>query len=655
MLVQMNKVIEIAKFMIKIKNILALIFSTCTLVSIAQIQHANRGNEARDMFNDPTTRDQEAISAAENGWWRQSLAGQGQRIKKWKEATFGMFVHWGVYAQYGNIWKGKPGGGYAEHLMRVMQIPRAEYLDSAKRFNPKKFDAEEWVLLAKNAGMKYFIITAKHHDGFAIYPSQYASNYSLKSTAFKRDPLAELAVACRKHGLLFGFYYSHAFDWEHPDAPGNDWDYHNPGGDKLLGGADWFDNHPEWLPKAKRYVDEKAIPQIKELIHNYHPDLLWFDTPHKLPLSENLRILKAIRDTDPNIVVNGRLARTGNQNYGDYLNTADRPEEFYPVPAGAYWEAIPTTNDSYGFSVTDKNHKPTAHFIQLLAKATAMGGNILMNIGPKGDGSIDGPDVEILKGIAEWMKSNKESVIDVSPSPLGRQQWGVVTKREHTLYLHLFKKPKGKQLTVGGLTADVKSISLLSSGKRIETYSLDSIGLHISMDQMKDNMADEVIVVQLNQELEAPAVDDLIYVDSAIAKNRLLSFYARQQGPSMRFGDGKKDRYYVSDWVSTDQYLTWHVNVLQPARFEVAVRYVKDKVGTGGDMFLKIGKRKIDFTIEAGSPKNTGANELVLGEVDLSEGSQTIELRAKNINGGETVKFLEVVLTRSEHLPKERQ
>ncbi|MGE8381547.1 MAG: alpha-L-fucosidase, partial [Sphingobacterium sp.] len=231
--------------MIKIRCCLILIFSTAVLVVMGQVRNVNKGNEAADMFNDPSTRDRNAISAAEAGWWKESLVGQEQRIKKWKEASFGMFVHWGIYSQYGNIWKGKKGGGYAEHLMRVMQIPRQEYLDSAARFNPEKFNAEEWVMFAKNAGMKYFIITAKHHDGFAMYPSQYASAYSTKSTAFKRDPMAELAKACHKHGLLFGFYYSHAFDWEDPNAPGNDWDYNNPGGDKLLGGANWFDNHPD--------------------------------------------------------------------------------------------------------------------------------------------------------------------------------------------------------------------------------------------------------------------------------------------------------------------------------------------------------------------------------------------------------------------------
>ncbi|CAM3865370.1 alpha-L-fucosidase [Sphingobacterium prati] len=630
--------------MINIRYCLVLILSVATISVKGQVRDANKGNEAADMFNDPSTRDINAISAAEAGWWKWSATGQKERVEKWKKATFGMFVHWGVYSQYGNVWKGKKGGGYAEHLMRVMHIPRQEYLDSAARFNPEKFNAEEWVTLAKNAGMKYFIITAKHHDGFAMYPSQYASAYAIKSTALKGDPLAELARACRRHGLLFGFYYSHAFDWEHPDAPGNDWDYTNPGGDKLLGGANWFDNHPEWLPKAKRYVDEKAIPQITELIHKYHPDLLWFDTPHKLPLSENLRILKAIRATDASIVVNGRLARTGDKNYGDYLNTADRPEEFYPVSAGTYWEAIPTTNDSYGYSSTDKNYKPTAHFIQLLAKATAMGGNILMNIGPKGDGRIDSPDVAILQGIAAWMAKNKESVINVDPSPLPRQQWGVITKRGSILYLHIFDKPKGDKLTVGGLTMGVKSISLLSSKRRIKNYISDAVGLHIPLDQIADDLADEVIVVQLKQDTVAPDTNELVFVDPNIAQNRLLSFYARQYGDPMKFGDGKRDRYYVSGWKNSEQYLGWDINVLEPAGFDVSIRYVKDVENAGGEMILKIGGKEINFLIDPSSPTSGRGNSILIGQIDLPKGKQTVELHAKNIVGTETVKFLELIL-----------
>jgi len=390
-------------------------------------------------------------------------------------------------------------------------------------------------------------------------------------------------------------------------------------------------------------IDQKAIPQIEELIQRYHPDLLWFDTPHKLPLSENLRILKAIRTADPNIIVNGRLARTEEKNYGDYLNTADRPEEYYPVASGAYWEAIPTTNESYGYSSTDKSHKPTAHFIKLLAKARAMGGNILMNIGPKGDGSIDSADVAILKRLGHWMRGSSESVIAVGPSRLPRQPWGVITQRKNTLYLHVFERPLRNDLIVGGLIAKVNSVSLLS-GETIRKYRSEKDGLHIPIDQITSQEDDLVVVVQLKDTITNPINPDLMYVDHNINKNRLLTFYAKQIGSPMKFGDGKRNRYYVTGWTSLNQGLRWETNVLNGGRFKVAIRYVKDVAGTGGKLGLNLGGKNTDFTIDPSSAVSLHDNQLELGTVLLPKGKQVIELRAHTIAGGEMVKFLEVIL-----------
>ena len=197
-----------------------------------------------------------------------------------------------------------------------------------------------------------------------------------------------MVKAARAEGLHVGFYYSHAFDWEDPNAPGNDWDYQNPGGDKgLFGGINWYNEHPELVPRIEKYVNGKAIPELKELIARYHPDILWFDTPSKLPFYEQAAIVKAVREADPKVVINGRAARTTGVVLGDYLDTSDEPEELRPTPGD--WEEIPTTNESYGYNKLDTVHKPVAYFIQLLAKTSAKGGNILLNIGPRGDGIID--------------------------------------------------------------------------------------------------------------------------------------------------------------------------------------------------------------------------------------------------------------------------
>ena len=322
----------------------------------------------------PNDRDSKAIQQAEQGWWKAAQATRDQRLAWWRDARFGCFIHWGVYSGPAGEWNGKPFSGYSEHLMRIQKIPLKEYkLRVVAPFDPVKFNAEEWVSLIKGAGMKYLIITAKHHDGFAMWPSK-ANAYNIHdATKFQRDPMRELADACKRNGIRFGFYYSHAFDWADPDGPGNDWDNSNPGGDRqLYGGLQWYDLHPDLLVRARRYVDRKAIPQVLELVRGYHPDIMWFDTPQKLPVSEQLRVLQAVREADPNIVINGRGARDGSRQFGDYQNTGDRAAEFRPTDGD--WEAIPTTNESYGYHRFDNSHKTPEFFVRLLAKAAARGG-----------------------------------------------------------------------------------------------------------------------------------------------------------------------------------------------------------------------------------------------------------------------------------------
>jgi alpha-L-fucosidase len=418
--------------------------------------------------------------------------------------------------------------------MRKEKISRSEYLNLAHQFNPEKFNAEEWILHAKKAGMKYFIITAKHHDGFALYDSKFSDFDIVDQTPFKKDPMAELAAAAKKHGMKFGFYYSHAFDWEHPDAPGNDWGYNNPGGDKLIGGANWYDAHPEWLPKAIKYVDEKAIPQIKELLTKYHPDILWFDTPHKLPLSENIRILKAIRQTDPNVVVNGRLVRSAVANFGDYKNTADRPAEFYPVTGD--WEAIPTTNESYGYHQYDSSHKPTSHFIQLIASAASRGGNLLMNIGPKGNGIFDEKDLAILNGIGAWMKTNGESIYGTDAGPLPYHSWGVSTVKNNKLYLHVFNWPTDGKLFVSGSVQISNGYLLADPMQKIKVNTLPGGDLLLDIPKNAPDKSNTVLVFDYTGKLYP---DSTHFITTNTMKERFLAFDANQHGKGFSFGDGK--------------------------------------------------------------------------------------------------------------------
>jgi alpha-L-fucosidase len=593
--------------------------------------------------NNSVDRDDKAISEAVNGWWTASMKSHDQRIAWWREAQFGCFIHWGVYSTSGGEWNGKPFRGYAEHLMRIKKIPRAEYVEKAVSvFNPVKFDAEEWVQLIKSAGMKYLIITAKHHDGFAMYPSS-VTRYNIRdATPFKRDPMRELADACKRHGIKFGFYYSHAIDWEHPNGPGNDWDYPNPGGDKgLHGGTQWFDLHPELFPRIQSYVNDKAIPQILELLKTYKPDILWFDTPSRLPLSENIRILKVVREADPNVVVNGRLARGRGYSFGDYKNTGDRAAEI--VPTDGDWETIPTTNESYGYHRHDASHKPVSHFIQLMAKAAARGGNVLMNIGPMGDGLIDSKDAEILRGIGSWLEINGASIYSTDRTPLPVQPWGESTLKGNKIFLHVFDWPRDGQLVVGGLKNEVSSAYLLADPKQkpLRTRRFNDSDLTINLPRTSADKSDTVIVLELKGEIKANPVRLLSGGNHA---NVLRSFDGELHGAGLRFGDGKAARAYVFEWRDPREWIGWRVRTNEPAEYEVSLKYTTASSENRGSYAVSVGQHVLQATVVPTRIESEAAT-VILGRIRLTPGNYDIAVKPVEIKGGELMRLFHLTLT----------
>ncbi|MDR2982041.1 MAG: alpha-L-fucosidase [Puniceicoccales bacterium] len=625
--------------MLKLRCILSLTVALFLGAIFAPWSYANKGDEDKDMFNTLNSRDKAAADAAISGWWKEAEKTRDQRIAWWKEARFGMFIHWGVYSEAGGVWEGKPFGGYAEHLMRLKRIPRAEYLKVAEKFNPEKFNADAWVAMAKDAGMGYFIITAKHHDGFAIYDSKISDFNIISKTPFHRDPIAELSAACQRQGLKFGVYYSHAFDWEHPDAPGNDWEYRNPGGDKgLFGGRNWYDKHPEKIPTAVKYVNEKSIPQIQELLTRYPTDIIWFDTPHKLPFSENLRILQFIRKTKPDVVVNGRLARTENFNFGDYLSTADRPAEFFPVSGD--WEAIPTTNESYGYSRNDRSHKPASFFIRLLANAVSRDGNLLLNIGPKGDGTFDASDMVILEKIAAWMKPCGESIHGADPSGLPGQNWGVSTAKPGVIYLHVFALPTSGKLQVGGLSADkIESLTLLQSPEATVTAAATRSGDTIlTLPAGVADEADLVVKVNLKDEYVPSEKKAPFFVAPGISLTRLLAFDATLTGNGFKYGDGKRSDYGVSGWTSTTQSMSWTIRVAEESGYDISL--VHTRKGTGTAALVIDGKPLSEIDGASATGRETS-----LGSIKFTPGIHHLELRLTKAGPSPFITVNELKLT----------
>ena len=555
-----------------------------------------------------------------------------ERIGWWREARFGCFIHWGVYSELGGIWKGKPVKGYAEHIQRICKINQEEYRkEVVEKFNPVKFDADAWVKTIKDAGMKYLIITAKHHDGFAMFDSQ-ANDYNIvKATPFHRDPMKELKLACDHYGIRFGFYYSHAFDWGEKDGVGNDWEWKNPGGDKhFYGGSRWWKKHPEKMQAVHdSYIVNKCMPQIRELLLNYHPDIIWFDTPGKISPKENEQLLAFVRKTAPWVVVNGRLVRKPfTEGGGDYQNTCDRPAEFYPVDGD--WEAIPTTNESYGYHKMDKSHKSVEHFVKLLSKSAARGGNLLLNIGPRGDGTIDPPDLKILRGIGAWMKVNGEAIYGTRRTTLPVQAWGQSTMKGNTIYLHIHDFPKNNVLILGGLKSPVKKVWALSDTNKtalvIGVQKGNDIGIWVPKKLSKELVP--VLVVESAGEIKT----DPIRLISPTQVNRFHVFDGIRKGSKLRYGAGKARDSYVKNWSKKSDYMLWKNRITAPALFEVYIEYDADKNAGQNLYIVKVGKK----TFQEKVLPNVVRKKIFLGTVQLKPGEnditvKAVELASKNL------------------------
>ena len=338
----------------------------------------------------------------------EPLEQQAVRMQWFHEAKFGMFIHWGIYSQAGGEWKGTTN--HAEWLQLTAKIPIAEYAQLAKKFNPVKFDADAWAQLAADAGMKYLVITSKHHDGFAMFDSPCNPYNIVKATLFGRDPLKELAAACRKHGLKFCVYYSLGRDWHDPDVPTG-----SPGNPKFPPGSrsNLIDYPDESKKDFSKYFERKVKPQVRELLTQYGPiGIMWFDTPEKITKAESLELREMIRKLQPNCIINARI---GN-GLGDY----GTPEQQIPSAKSTNaWETCMTLNGHWGYNSHDDKWKSTETLLNNLIDIVSKGGNYLLNVGPTGEGVIPQPSVERLREVGAWLKVNGEAIHGVEMTPFG--------------------------------------------------------------------------------------------------------------------------------------------------------------------------------------------------------------------------------------------
>jgi hypothetical protein len=540
------------------------------------------------------------------------------QMQDWREATFGMFVHWGAYSYLGGAWEGEPVSGYAEHILRSKEIPLAEYREKVvANFNPKDFDADEWVRIAKSAGMKYIVITAKHHDGFAMWDSKLTDYDIIDSTSFGRDPMRELRDASKRAGMLFGFYYSHAQDWSHPYGQRNSRDF----GHDQPQQRGWY-QQPEWadyVEKSWIYVNEKSIPQMEELITNYDPDIMWFDTQAWLPKDMTRVIVERAKELKPGMIINSR----GTPDIRDYYSTNDRPEYFQRTDK-EYWEAIPTTNDSYGYHAYDKSHKPVSFFVDLLVRAAGRGGNLLMNVGPMGDGRIDPVDVKLLGQIGDWLIPNGESIYGVERTPLAVQAWGDTTLKGNMLYLHVMNWPVSGKLLVGGLKTRVEKAHFLTEkgGGSLYLKRLNDLDVEISIPKKAPDELDTVIVLELD---EALAADTTILLNPAVSINMLHVFESELHGEGIKWGGGNIKSNFVQLWPSSGGYMSWPVRANERGRYMLIAHYTGMQDSLGNVFTVEIAGQSFDATVE-----KKGKYLLTeLGEVTIPAGRHTLTVKAK--------------------------
>lgn len=431
------------------------------------------------------------------------------RMKWWREARFGMFIHWGVYAVPAGTYNGHKVNRIGEWIMNRGKIPVAEYKAYAKQFNPVKYDPDAWVKMAKDAGMKYIVITAKHHDGFALFDSKVTDWDMVDATPYGKDLIKPLAEACRKHGIKLGLYYSHAQDWGNPGGAAarkvatEGWA--NP--DSAIIDAYTAAHEGHWDPvqttkTMSQYIDDIAVPQVKEILTNYGDiAVLWWDTPTGMTdeYAEKLNALLAIQ---PSIITNDRLKRP---NYpGDYKTPEQRIPNLEELD-GKDWETCMTMNETWGYKSYANNWKSTETLVRNLVDIASKGGNYLLNVGPKADGEIPEQSVQGLKEIGTWMKVNGEAIYATKGSPLQPLPWGRCTRKEEKgntiLYLSVFEWPKDGKLTISGLTNEVTSARLLATGKKLKTAK-GADGIVVTVPEKAVDAIATVIKVELKGTVE---------------------------------------------------------------------------------------------------------------------------------------------------------
>ena len=545
------------------------------------------------------------------------------RTQWYRDAKYGLFIHWGLYAVPAGEWKGQRDRRIGEWIMHNRKIPIYDYEALARQFNPAKFDAKEWARVAKAAGMKYVVITSKHHDGFCLWDTALTGYDVVDATPFKRDVIRELADACRDEGLKFAFYHS-IMDWHRPELAG----YWNAGKDAATDPGD---------PRVTRYVEGQLKPQLRELITKYDPAILWFDGEW-VPwwTEEKGRDLEAFcRGLKGDVIVNNRIGKR-KMTDGDY----ETPEQEIPVAAlgKRLWETCMTLNDTWGYKHFDHNWKKPQDVVRKLCDIAGKGGNFLLNVGPKADGTIPEESVRILEEAGRWVHAHGDAIYGTTFALAAPPKWGTITRKGNTWYAIVFDWPADGKLLVPAATP-VSAARLLHGEGVVQVVPRGDKGVELTLPATKPAEPAAVVVLDFANEPKPtkgsgagetiePGIDRSFTLPAGAAVAR---------GKTIRVEPGS-----IGYWSDPKDYVEWVLEAKEAGRYEVSLTYAVGP-GAGGKFTVAVGADSFDAKAEP-----TGGwdqyQTVKVGQITVPQGRSGLTVKPKGKPSGALMNLQSVKL-----------